>query len=128
MYGKGIFAPWAISIDGNDNVWISNFASSTAGIVQLCGFRTETCPPGMKTGDAISPPGGYVGGGLQMQIDLGIGPAGDVWVDNNWDDYQAALGQVAEPLSTLGAGQGVVVFYGMAKPVKTPLIGPVRQP
>ena len=128
VYGKGIFTPWAISIDGNDNIFISNFASSTAGIVQVCGFRTETCPPGMKTGDAISPPGGYVGGGLQMQIDLGIGPAGDVWVDNNWQDYQAALGQVAEPLSTLGAGQGVVVFYGMAKPVKTPLIGPVRQP
>jgi hypothetical protein len=63
-----------------------------------------------------------------MQIDLGIGPAGDVWADNNWLDYKAALGQVAEPLSTLGAGQGVVVFYGMAKPVKTPLIGPVRQP
>jgi len=128
VYGKGIFTPWAISVDGNDNIWISNFTSSKAGIVQLCGFRTETCPPGMKTGDAISPPGGYVGGGLQMQIDLGIGPAGDVWVDNNWEEYQAAMGQVAEPLSTLGAGQGVVVFYGMAKPVKTPLIGPPRQP
>jgi hypothetical protein len=25
-----------------------------------------------------------------------------------------------------GAGQGIVVFYGMAKPVKTPLIGPAR--
>ena len=128
VFGKGIFAPWAISVDGNDNIWVSNFASSTAGIVQLCGFRTEHCPPGVKTGDAISPPGGYVGGGLQLQIDIGIGPAGDVWVDNNWLDYKAALGQVAEPLSTLGAGQGVVVFYGMAKPVKTPLIGPVRQP
>jgi hypothetical protein len=34
----------------------------------------------------------------------------------------------AESLSTLGAGQGVVVFYGLAKPVRTPLIGPVQQP
>ena len=126
VYGKGLFTPWAVSIDGDDNIWVSNFASSKAGIVELCGFRPEHCPPGMKTGDAISPPGGYVGGGLQMQIDLGIGPAGDVWVDNNWWDYQAALGQVAEPLSTLGSGQGVVVFYGMAKPVMPPLIGPVR--
>jgi hypothetical protein len=128
VYGKGLFTPWAVSIDGDDNIWVSNFASSQAGIVELCGFRPEHCPPGMKTGDAISPPGGYVGGGLQMQIDLGIGPAGDVWVDNNWWDYQAALGQVAEPLSTLGSGQGVVVFYGMAKPVTPPLIGPVRHP
>jgi hypothetical protein len=128
VYGKGIATPWAVSIDGNDNVWISNLTSASAGIVELCGFRTEHCPPGMKTGDAISGPGGYVGGGLQMQIDVGVGPAGDVWVTNNWQNYHADLGRVDEALSTLGAGQGVVVFFGMAKPVRTPLIGPPRQP
>ena len=42
----------------------------------------------MKTGDAISPPSGYVGGGLQLQVDVGIGPAGDVWVTNNWQGYR----------------------------------------
>jgi len=128
VYGKGIYAPWAASVDGNDNVWISNLSNASAGIVELCGFRTENCPPGMKTGDAISPPGGYVGGGLQMQVDIGIGPAGDVWVTNNWQYYPAALDKVDEAPSTLGGGQGVVVFYGMAKPVRTPLIGPPRQP
>jgi len=128
IYGKGIAGPWAVSIDGNDHAWVSNLTTASAGIVELCGFRTETCPPGIKTGDAISPPGGYVGGGLQMQVDVGIGPAGDVWVTNNWQYYPAALGQVDEALTTLGAGQGFVVFYGMAKPVKTPLIGPPRQP
>jgi len=126
--GKGIATPWAISVDGNDNIWISNFSSPADGIVQLCGFRTETCPPGMKTGDAISPPGGYVGGGMQYQVDVGIGPAGDVWVTNNWQDWKAVFPGHPEALSTLGAGQGVVVFFGMAKPVKTPLIGPPRQP
>ena len=94
----------------------------------MCGFRTEHCPPGVKTGDAISPPGGYVGGGLQLQVDVGIGPAGDLWVTNNWQNYKDAMGKVDEAVQTLGAGQGVVVFYGMAKPVKTPLIGPPRQP
>ena len=64
IYGKGVYAPWAVSVDGNDNIWVSNFARASAGIVQLCGFRTENCPPGMKTGDAISPPGGYVGGAV----------------------------------------------------------------
>jgi hypothetical protein len=34
----------------------------------------------MQTGNGISPPGGYVGGGLQMQVDVGSGPAGDVWL------------------------------------------------
>jgi hypothetical protein len=126
--GKGIYTPWAISVDGNDNVWISNLATASAGIVQLCGFRTEHCPPGAKTGDAISPPGGYVGGGMQMLIDVGIGPAGDVWVTNNWQYWQADLERVDEALSTLGSGQGVTVFFGAGKPVKTPLIGPPRPP
>jgi sugar lactone lactonase YvrE len=126
IYGKGISGPWAVAVDGNDHIWISNLSSASAGIVELCGVRTETCPPGMKTGDAISPPGGYVGGGLQMQVDVGIGPAGDVWVTNNWQYWPAALEKVDEALSTLGGGQGVVVFYGVAKPVRTPMIGPPR--
>ena len=117
-----------MAVDGDDNVWISNFASDKFGIVELCGANPKAWPPGKKMGDAISPPGGYVGGGLQMQVDIDIDPAGNVWVSNNWQDIKAALGQAAEPLSTLGAGQGVVVFYGLAKPVKTPLIGPVQQP
>ena len=82
----------------------------------------------MKTGDAISPPDGYVGGGLQMEVDIGIGPAGDVWATNNWKDHAACYGKPNEVVSTLCAGQGVVVFFGMAKPVRTPQIGPPRQP
>jgi hypothetical protein len=128
IYGKGIYGPWAVSVDGNDNIWVSNFSTSVAGIVQICGFRTENCPPGMKTGDAISPPGGYVGGGLQMQVDVGIGPAGDVWVTNNWQDRESCYGRPNEVVSTLCGGQGVVVFFGLAKPVRTPLIGPAAAP
>jgi hypothetical protein len=128
IYGKGIYCPWHAAVDGDDNVWISNFSSSKAGIVELCGVNPKAWPPGKKMGDAISPPGGYVGGGLQMQVDLDIDPAGNVWVDNNWQNIDAALNPAVEPLSTQGAGQGVVVFYGLAKPVRTPLIGPVQQP
>jgi hypothetical protein len=63
-----------------------------------------------------SPPGEYVCGGLQMQIDVGIGPAGDVWATNNWNDHEAALGQVAKPNSTLGGGQGRRgVWYGKTR-------------
>ena len=102
---KGLAGPWAVAVDGNDNVWVSNLVSDSTGIVQLCGVRTETCPPGMKAGDAISPPGGYVGGGMQQLVDIGIGPAGDVWVTNNWDIDAAAFGQASEALSTRGAGR-----------------------
>jgi len=113
-------------IDGNDNVWISNFAMPNSPITELCGVRTENCPPGFKTGQQIAPPGGYVGGGLQMQTDLAIGPAGDVWVINNWQDIDSCFGTPDEALSTRCGGQGVVIFSGMAKPVRPPQIGPAR--
>ena len=124
----GLPGPWAATIDGNDNVWISNFAMPNSPITQLCGTNTENCPPGMKTGDQIAPAGGYVGGGLQMQTDLAIGPAGDVWVMNNWQDRGSCFGDSNEALSTRCGGQGVVIFFGMAKPVRAPQIGPARQP
>jgi hypothetical protein len=120
--------PWAAAVDGNDNVWISNFAAPNSPIVQLCGVRTENCPPGMKTGDQISPPGGYVGGGLQMQTDIAVDPAGNVWAINNWQDIDSCVGTPNEALSTRCGGQGVVIFYGMAKPVRAPQIGPAKQP
>ncbi len=126
--GGGLPGPWAAAVDGNDNVWISNFAMPSSPIVQLCGVRTENCPPGMTTGDQISPPGGYVGGGLQMQVDIDVDPAGNVWVTNNWQDIDSCIGTPAEAFSTRCGGQGVVIFYGMAKPVRAPQIGPVREP
>jgi sugar lactone lactonase YvrE len=126
--GGGLPGPWAAAVDGNDNVWISNFAMPSSPIVQLCGARTENCPPGMKTGDQISPPGGYVGGGLQLQTDLAVDPAGNVWVMNNWQDIDSCYPNPSEALSTRCGGQGVVIFYGVAKPVRAPQIGPAKQP
>ncbi len=126
--GSSLPGPWAAAVDGNDNVWISNFSGASGQLAHLCGARTENCPPGMKTGDPISPPLGYVGGGLQMEVDVDVDPAGNVWVTNNWQDIDSCVGTPIEGLSTRCAGQGVVVFYGMAKPVHVPLIGPAHQP
>ncbi len=124
--GGGIPGPWAAAVDGNDNVWVSNFAMPDGRIVQLCGVKTENCPPGMKTGDQISPPGGYVGGGLQMETDIAVDPVGNVWVINNWQSLESCFGYTNEALSTLCGGQGAVIFYGMAKPVRAPQIGPAK--
>jgi hypothetical protein len=63
-----------------------------------------------------------------MQTDIDIDPAGNVWVMNNWQDIDSCIGRPDEALSTRCGGQGVVVFYGIAKPVRTPLIGPVQRP
>ena len=128
FYGVSLPGPWAAVVDGDDNVWISNFAGVSGQIAHLCGARTDACPPGMKTGDPISPPFGYVGGGLQMLTDLAIDPAGNVWAMNNWQAIDACFHRLPEALSTRCGGDGVTVFYGMAKPVRAPQIGPARQP
>jgi hypothetical protein len=126
--GGSLPGPWAAVVAGDDTVWISNFAGAVGRIAHLCGVKTENCPPGMKTGDQISPPDGYVGGGLQMQTDLAIDPAGNVWVMDNWQDINSCFGNPPEGLSTRCGGQGVTIFYGMAKPVRAPQIGPAQAP
>jgi DNA-binding beta-propeller fold protein YncE len=124
--GKSIIGPWGIAVDGDDHVWVANAMGHS--VTQLCGARPENCPPGMKTGDAISPPGGYVGG-LQIITDVDIDPAGNLWVANNWDRPDQGFKKVPEyALSTRFGGNGTVVFFGVAKPVRTPLIGPPRAP
>jgi len=123
---KTIFGPWGIAIDGNDHVWVAN--STGRSVTQLCGARIETCPAGIGTGDPISPPSGYIGG-LQIITDVQIDPAGNVWVANNWNRPDEGFKKTPdEALSTLFGGNGAVVFFGLAKPVKTPLIGPVKTP
>jgi hypothetical protein len=49
-----IIGPWGITIVGNDHVWVANGFGKR--VTELCGVRTETCPPGYKTGDPVSPP------------------------------------------------------------------------
>jgi len=121
---KSLVGPWGIAIDGNDNVWVAN--STGRSVTQLCGVRTETCPPGFKTGDPISPSGGYIGG-LQIITDVAIDPAGNLWVANNWNRPDEGFKKVPdEALSTRFGGDGAVVFFGLGKPVRTPLIGPVQ--
>jgi streptogramin lyase len=124
--GKSINGPWGIAIDGNDNVWVANAMGHS--VTQLCGARPENCPPGAKTGDPISPQGGHFDG-LQIITDVAIDPAGNVWVANNWDRPDEGFKKVPQPaLSTRFGGNGTVVFFGLAKPVKTPLVGPMRTP
>ena len=65
--------------------------------------------------------------GFTNATDLDIGPAGDVWVMNNWQDIDSCFGVPPEALSTRCGGQGVTVFFGMAKPVRAPQIGPAQQ-
>jgi hypothetical protein len=122
--GGAITAPWGIAIDGNDNVWVAS--STSHSVTQLCGVRMKTCPPGLKTGDRITPSEGYIGG-LQIVAPIAIDPAGNAWVGNGFYDTQTGFSKrPLEARSTQFGAHTIVVFFGVAEPVKTPLIGPVR--
>ncbi|HTV47707.1 MAG TPA: hypothetical protein VMG59_04620 [Phycisphaerae bacterium] len=55
--------------------------------------------------------------------------AGDVWAANNWNNLNAvASPDPYRPTSTWGGGSGFTVIYGVAAPVKPPLIGQVQTP
>ncbi|MEK6223927.1 MAG: hypothetical protein N2A97_03565, partial [Thermodesulfobacteriales bacterium] len=111
--GGGLLVPWGIAVDGDGNVWVSNFQGSA--VSQLCGASAENCPPGLETGDPISPEGGYFFDGLKRNTAVEIDPSGNLWVTNNWEI-------LAVPQNP--GGRSLVVFVGLAKPVQTPLIGP----
>jgi hypothetical protein len=82
--------------------------------------------PGSRPAIRFPRPVANKGGGMQMLVDVSIDPAGNVWVSNNWQDPQSCFGKSDESLSTRCGGQGMTVFYGMAKPVRAPQIGPAR--
>ncbi|WP_149179501.1 NHL repeat-containing protein [Streptomyces sp. TRM49041] len=112
----GLFLPWGIAVDGNDTVWVANFGGHR--LANLCGARVSACPPGLRTGDAISPAGtGYTSDGLERNTAVQIDPSGNVWLANNW---------MTVPLQTNPGGHEMVVFVGLAAPVRTPLLGPPR--
>jgi streptogramin lyase len=120
---KEVVVPWGVSIDGNDDVWVGNFWGR--GVVLLAGDNTKGHPEGTKTGDLIHT---FQSGVIQMVTDVSIDPAGNVWVANNWDNYEAVGDNPGEPISTKGVGSGIVVIYGVASPVKTPVLGLPEKP
>jgi streptogramin lyase len=102
----GIEIPWGIGVDGNDDVWVASFGGQL--VSQFDG----------ETGLPIAPHG-YFSDGLVRITGVSIDPSGNVWLTNNW---------LLDPVQTNPGGDGLVVFIGLAGPVKTPLYGPPRQP
>jgi sugar lactone lactonase YvrE len=115
-HGGGLGIPWGIAVDGNDNIWVADFRGER--LSHFCGANPANCPPGYQTGQPIAPDG-YHSDGLVRNTGVVIDASGNVWVANNW---------LIDPVQTNPGGDGMVVFIGLAPPVKTPLIGPPRQP
>ncbi|MGH3198161.1 MAG: hypothetical protein ACRDNT_20095, partial [Streptosporangiaceae bacterium] len=83
--GGGLTTPWGIAVDGNDNVWVSNFGGMR--VSEMCGIEPANCPPGARTGQPISPATGYGFDGLTRDTSLQIDPSGNVWITNNWKTF-----------------------------------------
>lgn len=115
--GGGLTVPWGIATDGAGNVWVANFGGRR--VSHFCGASPGACPPGVSTGEALSPSSGYAFSGLQRNTGINIDASGNVWVANNWKDV---------PIQSNPGGDGLVAFVGLAPPVAMPLIGPPRAP
>lgn len=114
----GIFLPWGVAVDGDDTVWVSNFGGRR--LVHLCGARLSACPPGYRTGQPLSPAAtGYTSDSLARNTGVQVDPSGNVWLANNW---------LTAAVQTNPGAHEMVVFIGLAAPVKTPLLGAPRRP
>lgn len=106
--------PWGVAVDGEDHVFVANFGNQR--LAEFCGVRVDTCPSDAATGDPIGD-NGYPYDGLTRNTGVSIDPSGHVWLANNWLDpaFQANPG-----------GHAAVVYFGLASPVQTPLLGPPK--
>ena len=122
---KGVFIPWGVSIDGNDDVWFGNFWGRGVGL--MAGDDTQGHPEGTKIGDVIHV---FQSGSIQMITDVVVDQAGNAWAANNWNDIDAVVDNVdpARASTTWGGGTGISVIYGVASPVNAPAIGEAHKP
>jgi hypothetical protein len=101
--GGGIVHPQGIAIDGVGNVWVASYRGPA--LSELAGTSSSKA-----AGTVLSPSAGWApDANLLEAYALAIDAGGDVWVT--------------------GFGNSLLTEYiGVAAPVKTPLLGPVRVP
>lgn len=101
--GGGILHPQGIAIDGVGNVWVASYRGPS--IAELAGTGTSSAP-----GTILSPAAGWAPDAALLEAyALAIDASGNVWV------------------TSFGSSQ-LTEYVGLAAPVKTPLLGPVRVP
>jgi PKD repeat protein len=101
--GGGIVHPQGIAVDGVGNVWVANYRGPS--VSELAGAGGS-----LTAGTALSPAAGWApDAGLLEAFALAIDASGNVWV-------------------TSFGNNTITEYVGLAAPVKTPLLGPVRVP
>jgi sugar lactone lactonase YvrE len=100
--GGGLDSPQGIAVDGAGTVWVSN--NHAAGMTELAGASSGTA------GAALSPSNGWAAdSGVVEAYAVAIDAGGNLWVSSFYNNT-------------------LTEYVGMAVPVKTPLVGPVRVP
>ena len=139
--GGGIDGPWGIIVDGEDNLWVSNFGPTKTGsnftsgrLTELGGVNRAARPPDTQTGDPISPETGYTvpSAGSQVLLHNGeplYGPGGPPSFAPIMRQTNAVIDQAGnvwtinnykpnfdiDALSNPG-GDGIIIFVGLAAP------------
>jgi len=105
--GGGVDHPQGIAADGAGTVWVANYRSPSGTNASLSEFSgAGTTSPGT----ALSPATGWGQDAVLLEpFAVAIDASGNIWVSN------------------FGTNT-LTEFVGMAVPVKTPLLGPVRVP
>ena len=100
--GGGLDHPQGIAADGAGNVWVANYRGPS--LTELAGAAASS------PGQVLSPAAGWAPeAGLLEAFATAIDASGNVWVSNYGSNT-------------------LTEFVGLAAPVKTPLLGPVRVP
>jgi hypothetical protein len=149
--GQSIVRPWGVAVDSRDHVWVANFgnivqAQEKYDIAELCGYAREDCG---SIGQLLTPGTGYTlpsggspvllhngdplyGKGSQIQsfkplmrmTAVVIDMAGNIWAINNWKPEIINNTLLQNP-----GGDGIVIFIGLAAPVKpVPYSAPPQAP
>lgn len=98
--GGGRYAPPFIAIDGAGNIWVPSQGLSISEYDSSGKPRSPNAGTGTSTFT-----GGFTGGGLNDPDNLAIDPSGNVWVVNNYFNYNT-----------------ITEFVGAAAPTRTPLV------
>jgi streptogramin lyase len=139
--GGGIDAPWGITVDGDDNVWVGNFGPeepgnifTTSNISKQAGNNPDTHPPGKKVGDPISPGTGYTLPNAGSEILLHNGePLYGPHAPASYTPLMRITSVVIDRAGNIWAtnnwkpdftddlvnsgGDGICIFVGLAKPL-----------